>query len=154
MKILFSKQGKSCYVADKERIIFCIDNVYFDINGNEAPDEESFHKKHYNEDDWYQYWMDYEGLPEPLKAESTIEPECEIDDVFGNYGFKNEAGEFVIPKNILAFTFRIMAKNMTENSSMDYIPPKRSFCYHRNMMKFINCTTIFGVVSRMDVLPL
>ena len=50
MKILFSKQGKSCYVVDKERVIFCIDNAYFDINGNEVPDEEAFHKNR-NKDD-------------------------------------------------------------------------------------------------------
>jgi hypothetical protein len=106
LKILFSKQGKSCYVADKERLIFCIDKVYFDINGNEVPDEEAFHKHRAEDDGWYQYWMDYEGLPEPLKAESTIEPEYEIDDVFGNYGFKNEAGEFVIePQYAYAHNF-------------------------------------------------
>ena len=46
MKILFSKQGKSCYIVDKERMIFCIDNAYFDVNGNEVPDENAFHKNH------------------------------------------------------------------------------------------------------------
>jgi len=97
MKILFSKQGKSCYLVDKERTIFCIDSAYFDINGTEVPDEESFHKNHpFDDDGWYQYWMDYEGLPEPLKSESTVEPIFEIDDAFGNYGFKNRDGKFVI----------------------------------------------------------
>ena len=96
MKVLFSKQAKSCYMIDKERLIFCIDDAYFDINGNEVPDEESFHKNRDDDEDWNQYWMDYEGLSEPLMSETTVEPEWEIDDVFGNYGFKNKAGEFVI----------------------------------------------------------
>lgn len=96
MKILFSREGKSCYVADKERIIFCIDNAYFDVNGNEVPDEASFHKDSNGDSDWYHDWMDYEGLPEPLSSASTVEPEYEIDDVFGNFGFKNKDGEFVI----------------------------------------------------------
>ena len=115
MKILFSKQGKSCRVVDKDRIIFCIDNTYFDVNGNEVPDEESFHKKRIEDDDWYQYWMDYEGLPEPLISETTIEPEYEIDDAFGNYGFKNQAGEFVIePQYAYAheFTCGLAAVNL------------------------------------------
>ena len=30
MKILFSKQGKSCYMVDKEKIIFCIDKFVND----------------------------------------------------------------------------------------------------------------------------
>ena len=97
MKVLFSKTGKSCYIVDKKRAVFCVDSAFFDINGNEVPAEKSFYKNHHNEDNkWYRDWMEYMGLEEPLKSETTIEPEYEIDHIFGNYGFKNEAGKFVI----------------------------------------------------------
>ena len=40
--------------------------------------------------------MEYEGLKEPLKSETVVESVCDIDNVFGQYGFKNRAGEFVM----------------------------------------------------------
>ena len=138
MKILFSKQGKSCYVADKERIIFCIDNSYFDINGNEVPDEDAFHKNHDDEDDgWYQYWMDDEGLPEPLKAESTVEPEWEIDDTFGNFGFKNKEGEFVIePQYAYAHEFTCGLASVNLNRTWYRTPEGRR--YYENHYGYID----------------
>ena len=96
MKILFSKNGSHAYLADKERLIFGIDNYFFDASGNEVPFELGFHESRDEDEGWYQYWMKYEGLSQPLKSESTTEVEWEIDDGFGNFGFKNEAGEFVI----------------------------------------------------------
>ena len=39
--------------------------------------------------------MEYEGVKEPLKSETVEESVCDIDNVFGKYGFKNRAGEFV-----------------------------------------------------------
>ena len=107
MKILFNKQGVSIRSADAERRIFCIDNHYYNEQGNEIPVEESFLIHDYeDEEGWYEYWMDDEGLEEPLKSESVIEPVYEIDDLFGQYGFKNEAGEFVIePQYAYAFEF-------------------------------------------------
>ncbi|MBE6903667.1 MAG: WG repeat-containing protein [Ruminococcaceae bacterium] len=144
MKILFSKQGKSCYVADKERVIFCIDNAYFDINGNEVPDEEAFHKNKDN-DGWYRYWMDYEGLPEPLEAETTIEPEWEIDDVFGKFGFKNQAGKFIIePQYACAHDFTCGLASVNLNRTW-YKTPDGHRCYE-NHYGYIDSTgkTVIG----------
>jgi len=146
MKILFSKQGKSCYVVDKERIIFCIDNAYFDINGNAVPDEASFHKNHDDDDDdWYQYWMEDEGLPEPLKAESTVEPEWEIDDAFGNFGFKNKEGEFVIePQYAYAHEFTCGLASVNLNRTWYRTPEGKR--YYENHYGYIdgNGKTVIG----------
>ena len=38
----------------------------------------------------YEPWMEYEGLEEPLKSETIVEPVCDIDNVFGQYGFKTK----------------------------------------------------------------
>ena len=63
----------------------------FDVNGNEVPDEEAFHQKqNKNDDGWYHHWMDDEGLPEPLVAESIIEPEYEIQIKMGSPHFSFE----------------------------------------------------------------
>ena len=146
MKTLFSKQGKSCYVVDKERIIFCIDNAYFDINGNELQDEASFHKSHDDDDDdWYKYWMDDEGLPEPLKAESTVELEWEIDDAFGNFGFKNQAGEFVIePQYAYAHEFTCGLASVNLNRTWYRTPEGKR--YYENHYGYIdgNGKTVIG----------
>ncbi|MCI8388808.1 MAG: WG repeat-containing protein [Clostridiales bacterium] len=146
MKILFSKQGKSCYLVDKERIIFCIDNAYFDINGNEVPDEDSFQKKHkFDDDGWYQYWMDYEGLPEPLKSETTVEPEWEIDDAFGNYGFQNQKGDFVIePQYAYAHEFTNGLASVNLNRTWYKTPEGQR--YYENHYGYIdgNGKTVIG----------
>lgn len=102
MKILFRKEGKRVWLADKERLIFCVDGHYYDRDGNETRWEEPYRE----EEGWYQYWMEDEGLDAPLKAVSTVEPVCEIDDIFGCFGFQNEAGEFVIePQYAFAHDF-------------------------------------------------
>lgn len=137
MKVLFSKQAKSCYMIDKERLIFCIDDAYFDINGNEVPDEESFHKNRDEDEGWYQCWMDYEGLSEPLMSETTVEPEWEIDDVFGNYGFKNQAGEFVIePQYAYAHEFTCGLACVNLNRTWYKTPEGRRF--YENHYGYIN----------------
>ena len=98
MNILFSKAGNQMQLVDKEKLVFCIDNQFYDANGRSVIYEKPLPTNDDDDDDhrWYQYWMEYEGLEEPLKSESTVEVKWEIDDVFGNFGFKNEAGEFVI----------------------------------------------------------
>lgn len=110
MKVLFSIEGKSARLADKERMIFDFGNhVFCDIHGNTVSSEESFYSVYDDEDlddPWSQCWIEYECLKEPLISESTVEPACEIDDEFGNYGFKNKAGEFVIePQYAYAYEF-------------------------------------------------
>lgn len=96
MKILFKKKGEKVYCADKKENIFCINGVFYDRNGTIVPPIELFYADDEDDDEWYREWMEYEGLEEPLKSESTVEIEWEIDDGFGKFGFKNEAGEFVI----------------------------------------------------------
>lgn len=108
MKKLFENKAQRLRVIDKECLIFEVDGKFYNENGEKIPEEERFYEKDEDdeEDGWWQYWMEYEGLTEPLIAESTTEPLCEIDDVFGNYGFKNEAGEFVIePQYAYAYEF-------------------------------------------------
>lgn len=82
MKIIFQETGKCRPIVDLEQDSIC------------------------NDDEWYEEWMEYGGLEEPLKAESEVEPAWEIDDAFGKYGFKNKAGEFVIePQYAYAYEF-------------------------------------------------
>lgn len=100
MKILFQRKANKIELVDNERLIFNIDGKFVNEFGEEIQVEEKFYKREelddYDEDDWYEPWMDYEGLDEVLKSESIVEPVCEIDDMFGQYGFKNKEGEFVI----------------------------------------------------------
>ena len=111
MKILFQKEGRKISIIDKEQLIFKVDGKFINEAGVEIPEEEDFRKKSdaydiYDDGQWYEEWMDYSGLEEQLKSESVEEPITEIDDVFGKYGFRNEAGEFVIePQYAYAYEF-------------------------------------------------
>ena len=96
MKILFKKEGKSIRLVDKEKMVFWCDYRYYDRHGEQIAYEEPEEETEDDDDDWFQYWMEDEGLDEPLKAVSVEKEIFEIDDVFGKYGFQNEAGEFVI----------------------------------------------------------
>lgn len=110
MKILFQRKGGKVSLVDSKRLIFCIDDKFVNESGVEIQVEGGFCEKDEhndgNEDVWYEPWIDYEGLDEPLKSESVVELICEIDDVFGQYGFKNKEGEFVIePQYAYAYEF-------------------------------------------------
>lgn len=110
MKVLFQRKGSKVDFVDLTRRIISIDGKFVNELGEEVQVEEKVYKREVlnnsEEDDWYKPWMDYEGLDEPLKSESVVEPECEIDDMFGQYGFKNKAGEFVIePQYVYAHEF-------------------------------------------------
>lgn len=110
MKVLFQRKGSKVDLVDLERRIFNIDGRYINESGEEIQVEDKFYKREelddFEEGAWYESWMDYEGLDEPLKSESIVEPLCEIDDMFGQYGFKNQAGEFVIePQFAYAYEF-------------------------------------------------
>lgn len=100
MKKLFSKPGKTVRIADKERMIFDFgDGNYYDIMGKAVPSEDSFvytRDDNKSDDPWKRSWIENEGIEEKLISASTIEPEFEVDDIFGNFGFKNKAGDFVI----------------------------------------------------------
>ena len=100
MKILFQTKANKVELVDKERLIFNIDGKFVNESGEEVQVEEKFYKREelddYDEDGWYEPWMEYEGLEEPFESETIVEPVCDIDNVFGQYGFKNKAGEFVI----------------------------------------------------------
>ena len=110
MKILFTKEAKDFRyggVVDWEKPIFVFDHKYYNIKGEEVPKTE-IKVKTIEEDDaeWDEYFRETEGQTESIKAESIIEPEHEIDDIFGKYGFKNENGEFVIePQYAFAHEF-------------------------------------------------
>lgn len=96
MKNLFSKSGESFYLADEDKMIFCIDGICYDKSGNEVPPVRAPYYDDEEDKKCDREWMGNEGLAEPLKSESIVEIEWEIDDGFGKFGFKNEAGEFVI----------------------------------------------------------
>ncbi len=119
MKELFSKPGEYARLADKERLIFDFgDGMYYDIKGNLVPKEESFaitYDFNVSDDPWEQDWIKNEGIEEKLISESTIDPVDEVVDFFGNYGFKNKAGQFVIePQYAYAheFTCGLAAVNL------------------------------------------
>ena len=99
MKVLFSIKGNGAYLADKERLIFGIDNYFYDASGNEVPFELNF-SRDLDECDNSEWWQEdrvkYQDLEQPLIAASTTEIKWEIDDGFGNFGFRNKTGEFVI----------------------------------------------------------
>ena len=109
MKLLFSVPGENIWMADKERMIFrTAGGNYYDINGNAVPAEAEWEGLSCPQHDnpWDSDWVEYEGLDEPLVSESTVEVDWEIDDGFGNFGFKNRAGEFIIePQYAFAYEF-------------------------------------------------
>lgn len=106
MKILFSKAGRVAYLADEEKMIFCIDDAYYDKNGNEVPFKKRFiddcdDEYEYEKDAWTEDWILEEGLEEPLIAVSTTDIEWEVDDGFGNFGFKNKSVKNCKKRSIL-----------------------------------------------------
>lgn len=109
MKKCFQRKCKSIELVNKEKLIFEIDKSYYvDIKGNivSTEDFEIDNDDYYSEDPFESDWIEYEGLEEKLVSESVIEVTHEIDDIFGKYGFKNKAGEFVIePQYAFAYDF-------------------------------------------------
>lgn len=118
MRVLFTAPGDSVRIVDSERMILDLGNGnYYDIDGSIVPYEEatSSSKSCVSKDRWNQEWINYEGTSQPLISVSTVEKICEIDDIFGNYGFKNKKGEFVIePQYACAheFTCGLAAVNL------------------------------------------
>ena len=98
MKVLLNRKGCKVDFVNLTSQIISIDGKLVNLLGEEIQEDPNKREEidDYEEEDWYETWMDYEGLDEPLKSESVIEAICEIDDVFGQYGFKNKEGEFVI----------------------------------------------------------
>ena len=145
MKILLKTKGKHVYCADKENAIFCIDDVFYSRDGNVVPPIESFYSDDADGDTWYQEWMEYEGLEEPLKSESTIEIEWEIDDGFGNFGFKNEAGEFVIEPQF-AYAHEFTCGLACVNLNRTWYKTKEGRRYYENHYGYIdkNGKTVIG----------
>ena len=138
MKVLFKKQGESIWLADEDELIFCIDNIFYDKEGNKIPPKQSFYHIDCEEKDvWDSYWIGYEGLDEPLMAESIIEPEWEIDDAFGNYGFKNKAGEFVIEPQY-AFAHDFTCGLACVNLNRTWYKTKEGRRFYENHYGYIN----------------
>lgn len=141
MKTLFIKTGKSIRLVDKDRMIFDLyDGSYCNIEGQPVPAEDSFKPKSHSDDDydiWNSWWIEYEGLEEKLISESTTEPEEEIDDTFGNYGFKNRKGEFVIePQYAYAHEFTCGLAAVNLNRTWYRSPEGRRF--YENHFGYIN----------------
>ncbi len=110
MKELFSALGKTVRVVDRKRMIFDFGNgVFYDIKGNIVPPLETIKYNDsdaINDDHKEKKEIVDKRIVDELIPESTIEPIYEIDDLFGNYGFKNKAGEFIIePQYAYAYEF-------------------------------------------------
>lgn len=126
MKLLFCVPGKSCRIIDKDRMILEIktqseSHKYYDINGDEVEIDERLseliRKKDNSDEDFWNERKDLEtsGTKEILIPFSIVEPEFEIDDIFGCYGFKNTEGKFIIePQYAYAhgFTHGLAAVNL------------------------------------------
>lgn len=140
MKTLFTVPGTSIRLADKERMIFDLYNgKYCDINGRPVPAEEKFMTPPYdlNDDPWESYWIEDEGLEEPLLAESTTEVVEEIDDIFGLFGFKNRAGEFVIEPQY-AFAHNFTKGLAAVNLNRTWYKTEDGKRYYENHFGYIN----------------
>ena len=114
MKVLFSVQGKRFSIINREPLIIKVDdNAFYDITGRIVPAKEaetlqSVDRVNEKEDIWDRDWIQNEGIEEKLIAESTKEIVYEIDDMFGLFGFKNRAGEFVIEPQ---YAFAVLVNN-------------------------------------------
>lgn len=140
MKVLFSKKGSRVYLADKDRLIFGVDDSFFDAFGNEVAFEPGFYNP-YDEDAqdeiWEQQQKKNQGLEQPLESESTTEIEWEIDDGFGNFGFKNEAGEFVIEPQY-AFAHEFTNGLASVNLNRTWYKTEDGKRYYENHFGYIN----------------
>lgn len=101
MKILFMIKGKQIRIVDEENLIFNVGDIYVNRYGQEVPAKDSYKANYYDDDDDLTYDIEEfhrcnAGIDKVLIPESTTELKWEIDDVFGNFGFKNESGEFII----------------------------------------------------------
>lgn len=121
-EILFIAKGKYITLADADDFIFAVHDSenrihYCDSKGNSVAKKQSYepHPDPISDDPWSSEWIKDEGLDEPLISESTTEEQWEIDDVFGNYGYKNQKGEFVIEPQYASaqeFTCGLAAVNL------------------------------------------
>lgn len=145
MNVMFAVHGKRVFLADREKMIIGIDNgsayEYYDIKGNRIPAEVGFdHPDAFdveNDDPWESSWIQNEGIEDKLVSESTSEIKWEIDDGFGNFGFKNQAGDFVIePQYAYAheFTCGLAAVNLNRT----WYRTKEGQRFYENHYGFIN----------------
>ena len=108
MKIIFSDLSAYPYLADRERLIFQFGSEFYDEHGNKVPAEDSLYEDEAetDEDGWDEELASRSGLAESLLPESAVEPEYDSGDMFGNFGFQNRAGVFVIePQYAYAYNF-------------------------------------------------
>lgn len=116
MKTLFTKPVSRMpyiWLADETNMIICYDNYQFcDLAGNPIPEEYRLKliQEHYSDDDDEEFQFaepENQGIQEPLFADTITDPDCDdIDEVFGQYGFKNRDGEYVIePQYAYAHNF-------------------------------------------------
>ena len=116
MKTLFTKpvsRKPYIWLADETNMIICYDSYQFcDLAGNPTPEEYRLKliQEHYSDDDDEEFQFaepENQGIQEPLIADSITDPDYDdIDEVFGQYGFKNRDGEYVIePQYAYAHNF-------------------------------------------------
>lgn len=150
MKRLFELQESNIYMFDAERMIFELQgNRYCDIHGNALAPEfvfgESYHSlSDFEENDTDDLWdpeqysfLAEEGTIEPLRSESTTEIQWEIDDRFGNFGFINKSGEFVIEPQY-AFAFDFSCGLAAVNLKRTWYKTENGARYYENHFGYIN----------------
>lgn len=105
MKIHFEYAGNLEIVDWDKQILRIGRHQYIDIDGNPIVVVPDIYDDDYD-DEFNGYEIAYEGLDKPLKSFTTIEPESEIDDLFGNFGYKDKEGNVVIePQYAWAYEF-------------------------------------------------
>ncbi|MBQ6493383.1 MAG: WG repeat-containing protein [Erysipelotrichaceae bacterium] len=144
MKKFFSLKAKHVDLNDKERMILeFLPGGYYDIHGNPVKDTDGLvsvwedDEMDELEDPWNDSRIEDEGISEPLIPESTTKPEWEIDDAFGNFGFKNREGIFVIePQYAYAYLFShgLAAVNLNRT----WFRGRNGSRYYENHFGYIN----------------
>lgn len=108
MKTLLTTNGERCFVVDPENKIFRIDNAFYDYDGMAVEPKAAFYDVEDEDFDisYERFFFGEDGIGASLTPESTIEPIYEVDDMFGNFGFKDENGEWSIkPQYAFAHPF-------------------------------------------------
>lgn len=144
MKKLFSRNAKHVTLNDKERMILEFEpGGFYDLQGNPIKDTDGLVSAWEYEDldelrnPWNDEWTENEGIEEKLVSESTVEIKWEIDDGFGNFGFKNREGKFVIEPQY-AYAYHFSHGLAAVNLNRTWYRGKNGNRYYENHFGYIN----------------
>lgn len=103
MRLLYRTDGYDVNLYSNDPLIFWIDGKFYDRDGKLCEKQDYVlpsygaeeMPENYN-DPWYDVELDNLGTDMPLARLSDCVPVREIDDIFGNYGFIDESGNYRI----------------------------------------------------------